>query len=124
MEITNKKMRPLATTQQMMIWYSMCSADKSVTCPQKRRYVAYTSVVLIIEMIGFVASLAYCIKFIRIDFDSAAFAFMVGIGDFGLIYIMIAAIQLRQQIADLFTSLSEIYKARKFLWNAERAEMI
>lgn len=111
--------QPLKTTQKMMMWFSMCSTDESSTQRQKQQYIVYTSVVLIIEVIGFVASLTYCFKYIITDFDGAAFAFMIGIGDFGLIYIMIAAIQLRQQIANIFESLSRIYKIRKFIQKFE-----
>lgn len=39
---------------------------------------------------------------------------MVAVEEFGLIYFMITAIQMRQQIDGIFASLSTIYKSRKF----------
>lgn len=108
------KVQPLATTKLMMTWLSMCPAEESATIRQKRLYIAYTSAILIVNVIAFSASLAYCIKFFSVDFDSAMFACMVVIGSFGFIYFIIAAIRMHHQIDDTFESLSTIYENRKF----------
>lgn len=107
-------MRPLATTQLMMTWLSMCSADESTTIRQKRSHIAYTLAILVVNVIGCSASLVYCLKFISSDFDSSTFAFMVGIGHFGAIYFMVALILMRHQIDNIFTSLSAFYNTCKF----------
>lgn len=106
------QLRPLATTQLMMTWLSMCPPDESITRKQKWYYIACTSATLTISVISCVTSFAYCLKFISTDFDGAVFAFMVGIAEFGLIYIMIVAIHKRQMIDDTFMGLSKIYKTR------------
>lgn len=106
-------MQPLATTQLMMAWLSMCSADESRFPRQQAGHIAHTLSVLVLIVSSFIASVAYCLKYFSINFNSATFAFMVAIGDFGLIYFMIAAIQMRQEIDSIFTSLSTIYKDRK-----------
>lgn len=109
-------MRPLATTQLMMAQLSMCSAVESTTCRQRNSYsyTAYTSAILVFNAIGFVASFAYCAKFFSIDFNGSLFGLMVVIGEFGLIYFLIAAISMRRQIDGIFASLSTIYKNRKY----------
>lgn len=108
-------MQPLPTTCLMMTWLSMCPADElTTTRQQKSGYIAYTLAVFILNVICFVASLVYCLKFFSIDFDGAAFAFMAAIGEFGLIYFMITAILMRHQIRNIFLNLSMIYKTSRF----------
>lgn len=93
----------------------MCSADESTTSRWKNVYIAHTLVALIIEMVGFAASLVYCLKFISIDFAGATFGFMTAIGGFGIIYVLIDGIRMRHQIDNIFTSLLKIYKSSKLI---------
>lgn len=111
------KMQPLATTQRMMTWLSMCAANESTTLKQKRDYKAFSWAVFVSSIIGFTASLAYCLNFVFIDFNGAVFAFMAFIAEFGVIYFMIAAFIMRHKISDIFTNLSTIYKSSKFKHN-------
>lgn len=107
------KMRPLATTRFMLTWFSMCSPDKSTTPRQKNHYIAHTSAVLSILVIGCVTCLAYCFTFFSRDFEGATYAFMVAVAQFGAIYAMIATIQMRDRIDDVLTNLSTIYRNSK-----------
>lgn len=108
-----QEMQPLPTTHRVLIWLSMCPADEFATCTQKVLYLANTLFVLIVNTSSFFACLRYCIKNTSIDFDSSTFAFMVAIGEFGLIYSMIALIQMRHRIDDTFTSLTTIYNCSR-----------
>lgn len=104
-------MQPLATSRLLLEWLSMCPVDESTsTTRQKFGRIAHTLFVFMMNVICSVASAAYCIKFALVDFNSASFAFMIIIGQFGLIYFMIAAFRMRDQIGDIFTSLSMIYE--------------
>lgn len=105
-------MQPLATTKLVMTWLSMHPVDESATPKQKWFYIAHTSAVLIVNVVDLVSSLAYCLKFISTDFDSAVFAFTIA--EFGAIYFMIAAILMRHQIEGIFTNLTTIYKNSMF----------
>lgn len=110
-------MEPLPTTRRMMVWLCMCPANESATHRQNVGYIAHTLVVLIICLISITTGLAYCLKFISIDFDGAIFGFMAAIAEFGIIYELIVALGMRYHIANIFTSLSTIYKTSKFkLW--------
>lgn len=111
-------MRPLATTQLMMTWLSMCPADKSTSPWKKRFYVANTCTVFIANLIHFTASLVFCVKHYSVDFGGAAFAVMATSGTFGLMYSLIAALQMREPIGAIFTGLSTIYKTRKIKKNS------
>lgn len=108
------KIKPLATTKLMMTWLSMCPADKSMSHGQKMRYIANTVTVFVANGIHFTASLIFILKYHSTDFGGAAFAFMATSGTLGLIYSLIAALQLRKQIGNIFTSLSTIYDRCKF----------
>lgn len=107
-------MQPLATTRRMMTWLSMCSAKESSSARQKIAFVAYTLTFLCLNLIGFVASIAFCWKYFTIDFNGATFAFLIAIGEFGVIYFMFVAILMCYQIESIFTSLSTIYKSSEF----------
>lgn len=107
-------MQPLATIRRMMTWLSMCPPDETATERQKKAYVAHTLTVLFLNVISFIASLAFCLKYVLVDFDGATYAFMTTVGQFGLIYFMIIAILMRQQIRGVFLSMSTIYNSSKF----------
>lgn len=108
------KMQPLATTRRVLTWLSICPADESCNERQKKAYVAHTLAVLFLNLIGFIGCLALCLKNVSIDFDDGMFALSGSITEFGVIYFLIAANLMRHQIDNIFTSLSTIYKSRKF----------
>lgn len=112
---TVSKMQPLATTRKLMMWLCMCPVDETTTRRQRIAYIAHTLAILIICVISITTGLAYCIKFISIDFDGAVFGFMAGIAEFGIIYVLIAAVQMRYQIELIFTGLLRIYKSSKMI---------
>lgn len=104
-------MQPLATSRLMLEWISSCPVDESKTTPsQKFGQIAHTLFIVMINVNCSVASALYCIKFASIDFNGSLFAFMTTVGQFGLIYFMFAAFQMRHRIGCIFTSLSIIYK--------------
>lgn len=109
------EMQPLSTAKLMMIWLSVDPADDLTTTPGQRfGYIVHTLVVLIMSVICFFACVAYCSKYYSIDFDGAAFGFMGAVGELWLIYFLIAALRMRQQIGNVFMGLSTIYKNSKF----------
>lgn len=105
------EMEPLATTRRMLTWLCMCPADELSTLRQKLPYVAHTSAILLIHLVSFVASVVFCVKHIKNDFNGATFAFMICIGEVGLVYSLIVGIFMCHQIGDIFTHLSTIYKS-------------
>lgn len=107
-------MRPLATTHLLMTWLSMCPADEPISRRQKICHVANTLTALIANLIHCTAGAAYCLRYFSVDFSGAAFAVMAAIGTIGLDYSLIMAIQMREQIGDIFRDLTAIHKTRKF----------
>lgn len=107
-------MQPLATTQLVMMWFCMCPTDESTTSRQKLAFVMHTVVNLFLHVVSVAASLVFCVKYIKIDFNGATFAFMIGIAELGLVYFLIVAVLMRHQIGNIFESLSTIYKSSKF----------
>lgn len=117
------KVQPLATSRQMLMWLSMCPADELMEASRKNAYAAYTWIIFIINLISFIASLAFCSAYISTDFDSSTLAFMLSVGELGLIYFMIAGIRMRHQIEQIFKGLSTIYDSSKlFHWKYENLE--
>lgn len=106
-------MQPLATTRLTMIWLSMCSGAKLKTPREKNGYTMHTLGILIVNSIGVLASLAYCLQFYSVDFDGATFGFMTAMILFGSVYVLIAAILMRQEIDNVFIRLSTIYDDSK-----------
>lgn len=104
-------MQPLPTTRRVLMWLSMCTLDESTDAPQRRAYTVHTWAVLIINLICFTASLTFCVEFIKTDFESSTFAFMVASADSGMIYIFITAIHMRLQIDEIFNGLWTIYRS-------------
>lgn len=108
-------MQPLVTIRRLMTWLCMCSVDESSNSrPKKAFIVAHTLFVLTLNLIGFLAPIAFCLKYSSIDFNGTTFAFMIIIAEFGVIYFLIIAILMRHHIDSVFTSLSAIYKSSKF----------
>lgn len=111
---TISKMPPLTTTHRWMTWLSMCPADGSATAVQRTIYIAHSLTFFILNVSCFSASLAFFLIFYSTDFDGAMFAFMIAIGQFGLIYFMLAAILMRYKIGCTFARLSTIYDSSKY----------
>lgn len=104
-------MQPLATSQLMLEWISSCPVDKLKTTPSQRiGQIVHTLLIVVINVNCSIASVAYCIKFASTDFNGSLNAFMIAIGQFGWIHFMFAAFRMRDQIGDIFSSLSIIYK--------------
>lgn len=93
----------------------MHPAGETATVRHKMAYVMHTLIILFFHVVSLVASFVFCWKYISVDFKSASFSIMVMVGEVGMIYFLIAAILMRHQIGNLFTSLSEIYRNRKFI---------
>lgn len=106
-------MQPLPTTRRMMVWLSMCPSDQTTSRRQKINYIAYTLTILFVNLLSFLASLTFMTKFFSTDFDDVVFSCMTMTGEFGMIYIMIAAILMQNQIVEIFQNLSKIYKSSK-----------
>lgn len=106
--------KPLETAQRTMSWHCMCPADESSIARHKMAYIAYTFVIFICTVNGIITTFAYCLKFISINFDGAAFAFMVCVGELVVFYTFIVAILMQHRIGDLFVNLSTIYQNSKF----------
>lgn len=107
------KAQPMLATKRVMTWFSMCSTDESTSVPKKNAYRLHARVVLILNVVGFLSSSTFCVKFIRTDFDISTFAFMETTIQFGAIYFFIMATRMRLQFDQIFNGLWDIFKSRK-----------
>lgn len=66
------------------------------------------------NLIGFVASVAYFVKFVTIDFEESFFALLQICGEGNMGYIDVIPFMLRHKISDIFKTIPAIYAERKY----------
>lgn len=101
-------MKPLKTSQRILIWLCMCSAEKSTSV---RKSVTYFTIFLIIFAINFgntISGYMYFIKYMSTDLEGCLFAFMASSATLVVLYTMFSAYRLRHKINELFENLAII----------------
>lgn len=104
-------MKPLATNQRWLIWFCMCSAAESTSKKRQLFYVLFTFVMSAFILAGLVSSILFFVKFISVDFKSCLYAVFQIAASVAVINLMIVGLMNRNQIANIFTKLSDIYAA-------------
>lgn len=98
-------------SQLMLTWLSLCPADEKNSKWKKCCYILFTVTMFLIELIGFICSLAYLLTYVRKDLEKALYSVFQIAATSGVIYAMTAVFFLRHKMSDIFTNLSKIYKA-------------
>lgn len=106
-------MIPLATTQHILTWLSVCPADESTSTQMKLAYGIFTSFVSISNLCGSTAILFFFIKAPSNRLEDYVFATIGLVAFCSIIYGMVVVIFSRSKINDIFTELSTIYNASK-----------
>lgn len=110
----SKRMTPLATNRQCLIWLYICPAKKSTSQWQKLAHVICATTVLSGLICGFVSNAIFVWKFRSIDVGQTMYAFTFMSGEFSATYMaLVGMIFLRHKIDTIFHKLSKIYKASK-----------
>lgn len=115
-------MKPLATNQRIMIWQCMRPAEESTS---NWRILAHITKALILNICTFIvcafefacllSSGAYFVKFMETAFEDSLYGFFQVAGHTSTFVAIIVALTYRQRIAAIFTKLSDIYTARKYI---------
>lgn len=103
------KMKPLSTTERILIWLCMCPPKKSTNECKKRVYFVFAFVVFISFLFSLVAHIVYITEFFAVNLPGCLFAFLGVIGFWGVMYIMMAAFIMRQKMGNILENLSTIY---------------
>lgn len=107
-------MKPLKTTQQVLIWLSMCPATEA---PSAAKKVAYRTITLTIFAFNFgcaISGFTYVFMYKSIDLKGCLFAFMASSATLVVLYTMSSAYYMRYEIKQLFEKLSIICSDSKF----------
>lgn len=110
-------MTPLETHKQMWTWLCVCPCppNKDTSKWNKVVYMIFTSVIIASEFTAIFASLAFVVKFMRTDFESCLYAFLIWTAYMGITAIMVYALISRRKISWIFEELTKIHQKCEFL---------
>lgn len=102
-------MKALPTSQKVLTWLCMCSADASTSKMRLMCYAAFTFIVGIMGLFGLLSSLIYMIEHTSADLESSLYASFQLVAYLSMFNMIIVGITNRQRIAAIFTELSKLY---------------
>lgn len=109
-------MVPLSTPQRLFKWLCVWPVNETGQKWEKATYAFLTIAFSLLNVIGLIASAAFCRKFISIDLEMALYAvftvFGFGSGMYGVLFVFFS----RHGISDLFEKLSKICDASKMMF--------
>lgn len=105
------KMRPLITSQRMLIWLCLCPGDENISKRDKFHHILFTFTLYVIAIITFACSAAHFSMYLRIDLEKSLYSLFQISAVISVTYTTITVFFLRHKIAAIFMNLSEIYKA-------------
>lgn len=106
-------MKPLATAQSIMIWFSFCSAKDFTSIWKKIASFVLFLLILIPNVCLATSSLVYVSKYLSIDLNGSVFAFMIVANHYTWVYFTIIAFFMRHKINGIFELLTTIYRTSK-----------
>lgn len=109
-------MRPLKTPELILSWLSIYSTDVIISNSLKSANVAFTSILITIQITGITAGSAFVVKNISMELEKWLFTSLVIFRHVNTVYCAVVAFFLRKQIPNIFSDLSKIYKARKIFF--------
>lgn len=106
-------MKPLATAQSMLKWFCVWQFAEPTSKWMKVANIIFTFSILLANVIGLLASVAFFLKFVSIDLETSLYGFFSVFGFAEAVYCVLFIIFSRHQIADVITKLAKIYEASK-----------
>lgn len=124
-EKIEKKMEPLSTTKQVLIWLSLHPVNDSTIPKWTRigRCILPLSLIILI-MCAITVSLSFIIKFYSTNVEATIFTIVVFVVYTGLFYIMIIAFFSRYRITKLLGQLAKIYDTSLYFYKLLLIERI
>lgn len=104
---------PLPSTRCILTWLAVYPTDKSVGKWKKFASIVIFAVILMINVCGLVASIAFAVKFISTDLEGSIYASYQITGILPLPLAMFTSFVLRSNIFAIFDKLTNIYDKRK-----------
>lgn len=109
-------MRPLATNRRMLTWLSLCPANDDTGFSMRLVHAAFTFAFISLGLAAFIASTVFCLQFVSTDFGTVLLAFWQIMAYTMVLYMFAVMLISRQKIKSTFETLSDIYRASKFLF--------
>lgn len=103
-------MDPMSINRRVLIWLYMFPPAEKTSRWKTMASICLSSAVCITLAGCVMSSIAFISQFIAIDLKDTLYATFPTIACSGLLYVHIVAILSRQNVADLFKKLSEIYQ--------------
>lgn len=108
------KMKPLPTTQRVLIWLCVCP-DKKATKWQQFAHITFTILNAIVLLSGTISSLFFTIQFVMTNLEDTLYAIAQIAGGSCVSYNLSVAYIFRYEINAILDSLSKIYDFSKTL---------
>lgn len=104
-------MIPLPTNRRILTWFCVYQNDGDDTknC-EKLMHGAFAWTIFCINLIGFVSSAAYVVKFMSVDFDGSLFALLQIFAEINMIYNNAIIFMVRHKIAGILKAILAIYE--------------
>lgn len=107
--------KPLKTVQKLLTILCLCSSEKGTSGWKKVAYIIITFVLVSTQLFVCIESVAFLFNFTPKDFEHFLFAAAITLSRLSMLYIIIIAIVSWEDIPTIFSSIDEIYDARKVL---------
>lgn len=106
-------MTPLETNRLILTWLCVYPADKNVTEQYKTLRLLFGIGVFVANLLVFIASIVFLVKFASIDIEEALFTLIQLAGTLNILYVSVIIFVVRHKVVGLFKSLDKIYEQRK-----------
>lgn len=111
--ISNLRMRPLQTTERVLIWLCLLPADKTTSKWTKLSYFAFSAVVVTSNVTFFAASIVFFMRFYSTDLHGSFYAIFQITGMLPIIAMIIVSFCMRRKIEMIFEMFRQIYAESK-----------
>lgn len=106
-------MTPLETNRLILTWLCVYPADENATELHKILRLLFGIGVFVANLLVFIASIVFLVKFASIDIEEALFSVIQLAGTSNIIYVSVIIFVVRHKFVGLFKSLDKIYEQRK-----------
>lgn len=107
------KMKPLVTSQRVLIWLCMCSSERIASQSKKLMYAIFGLISVLSTIVGLIAAVTFVYKYMFTSLELTLYVLMNVSGGAGLLYSWAVAFTARDKVNAIFERLSLIYDASK-----------
>lgn len=104
------KLKPLETTQQVLMWLCICPVVETVNKNKKLACIGLSSTVLLIIATQVIGSILFVERYAAVNLELSLYAFYQIFGWGPIFHMFVVALVLRHRITKLFVQLSNIYE--------------